>query len=205
MLNFLHLSFAIQNKSSNFAARMDMPGHYEIDFGGITADGMDLTWDLDDSFFSALDQQEISHGKLAATLRVKKKAAAYVLDIHVCGNVEIQCDRCLEPMSQPIDAHESIEVRLGDTFDDDGERILLPEDKPVLDVAWNLYETIALAIPVFHVHPEGLCSQDLSQYIVATDEPASPDSEDDVQRPTDSRWDALKGLLDNSQQDSEGK
>lgn len=172
-----------------------MPGHYEIDFGGITADGTDLTWDLDDSFFSALDQQEISHGKLAATLRVKKKAAAYVLDIHVCGNVEIPCDRCLEPMSQPIDAHESIEVRLGDTFDDDGERILLPEDHPVLDVAWNLYETIALAIPISHVHPDGECAEDVSQYLVEDDEPVRDSSEGEApQQPADSRWEALRGL-----------
>ena len=168
---------------------------FQVDFRELTAGELTRTWHLDDSFFSALDEQEIEHGELTATLRVKKKAAGYLLNIHATGTIEIPCDRCLGPMTQPIDAEDEIEVRLGETFEDDGDRITLPEDRPVLNVAWNLYETIALAIPIAHVHPNGECAEDVSQYLVADDEPVPDSSEGEApQQPTDSRWDALKGL-----------
>lgn len=175
---------------------MDTSGHFEIDFRGLQGEVETRTWQINDSFFSALDQQEIKHGELTATLRVYKKAAGFRLEICAKGFIEIPCDRCLEPMTQPIDAEDCIDVRLGDTLDDDGECITLPEDHPVLDVRWNLYETIALAIPIFHAHPEGDCDEMVSQYLVATDEPVRDNSEGTAEEPaTDSRWDALKALL----------
>ena len=179
---------------------MDTPGHFEIDFRNLQDEVTTLTWQLNDSFFSALDQQEIKHGELTASLRVYKKAVGYRLEIHATGLIEIPCDRCLEPMTQPIDAEDSIEVRLGEDFDDDGERIIIPEDQPVLDVSWNLYETIALAIPLFHAHPDGECDEVVSQYLVADDEPACDNGEGDNsdEPPTDARWDALKALLGKS-------
>ena len=179
---------------------MDTSGLYKIDFREVQDEQLTRTWTLDDSFFSALDEQDITHGQLSATLRVKKKAAGYQFDIHATGTVEIPCDRCLEPMTQPIDAEDTIEVRLGEIFDDDGERIVLPEDNPVLDVSWNLYETIALAIPIFHAHPDGECPEDVSQYLTTDDEPVRDSSEGDTtqEAPTDTRWDALKALLHES-------
>ena len=176
---------------------MDTKELFKVDFRELTDGELIRTWELDDSFFGVLDEQEIEHGKLTATLRVKRKAAGFLLAIHATGTVEIPCDRCLGPMTQPIEADDEIEVRLGETYDDDGERIMLPEDQPILDVAWNLYETIALAIPIFHAHPEGECQTDVSQYLVADDEPVRSHSDGEAnEQPTDSRWDALKALLD---------
>ncbi len=175
---------------------MDTAGRFKIDFREFGDGETTLAWTLDDHFFSALDEQEIEHGQLQATLRVKKKAAGFLLVIHATGIIEIPCDRCLAPMTQPIEAEDEIEVRLGDQFDDDGECIIVPEDRPILDIAWNLYETIALAIPIAHVHPEGGCMEDVSQFLVTDDEPGSDDGESatSTPQPTDSRWDALKGL-----------
>ncbi|MBR4534092.1 MAG: DUF177 domain-containing protein [Bacteroidaceae bacterium] len=176
---------------------MDTKELFKVDFRDLDEGELTRTWELDDTFFGALDEQEIEHGRLTATLRVIKKAAGFRLVIHAIGNVEIPCDRCLGPMSQPIEAEDEIEVRLGETFEDDGDCITLPQDRPVLDVAWNLYETIALAIPIFHTHPDGECLMDVSQYLVADDEPVGGESEGDAtEQPTDSRWEALRALLD---------
>lgn len=174
---------------------METSGSFKIDFREVTNEGLTRTLTLDDSFFSSLDEQEIKHGNLTATLRVKKKAAGFLLEIRANGTVEILCDRCLEPMTQPICAQESIEVRLGESYDDDGERIILPEYEPVLDVAWNIYETIALAIPISHFHPEGSCKEDFSQYLVTDDEPARQDSEGGESTSNDeSPWSVLRNL-----------
>ena len=176
---------------------MDTSGQFNVDFRELSGGEFTWTWELDDMFFSALDEQDIEHGQLTATLRVNKKASGFLLSIRVNGTVEVPCDRCLELMTQPISGEEQIEVCLGDSFEDDGERITIPEYEPVLDVAWNIYETIALAVPISHVHPEGSCEEDFSQYLVTDDEPEGHHGEDDAS--IDSRWNALRALFEKSE------
>ena len=175
---------------------MDTSSRFKIDFGRIPADGTTYSWHLDDDFFGALDEQEIEHGSIDATLRVNKNAGVYELNFGAIGQVEVQCDRCLEPMTQAIDAHDTIKVRLGNNREDEGDLITIPEDDPTLDVAWNLYETIALAIPITHVHPDGECRQDMADILMQ--HAANEDGATEEAPTTDSRWDALKALLGNS-------
>ena len=169
---------------------MDTSGRFKINLTALPSDGATFNWQLDDAFFDALDEQEIQHGKLDVTLRVNRKSGAFELHFQVKGDVCIPCDRCLEPMTQPIDTEATITVRLGEQYDDDGEVITVPETEPEVDVAWNLYEIIALGIPIYHVHPDGQCPEEVNQLF------AEEQDEDD--KPTDSRWDALKTLLDKS-------
>ena len=140
---------------------MECSSLYTIALRTVPSDGTTLSWHLGDDFFEALDQHEIEHGSLDATLRVRQKAGAYELDIALVGQVEIPCDRCLEPMLQEIDAQCVLKVRLGDVFDDDGDIITVAADKAELDLAWNLYEIVVLGIPIHHAHPDGQCPVDV--------------------------------------------
>lgn len=171
---------------------MNTASCFKIDFGDIATDGTTRKWHLDDAFFEALDEQEIEHGSLDATLRVNKKNDAFELSFDIKGNVQIPCDRCLEPMTQEIDANDTLQVRLGDSLQDDGDVITVPTDEPVLDVAWNLFETIVLAIPICHTHPDGACSREMMDILAG-----HTAKQDDEQQPhVDARWDALRTLLD---------
>ncbi len=166
---------------------MDTLSRYKIQLTDLPDDGATFDWHLDDTFFSALDEQDITHGSLDATLRVNRKSGAYQLYLRVKGEVSIPCDRCLEAMTQPIDAEDTINVRLGDSYDDDGETITVAEAEAEVNVAWNIYETIALAIPIYHVHPDGQCPEEINSFF-AEDNTESP-------KPTDERWEALRSLL----------
>lgn len=149
---------------------MECSSLYTIALHNLPAEGVSYVWHLDDSFFEALDQCEIGHGSIDATLRVTQTAGAFELDVRVAGSVEIPCDRCLEPMSQPIDAQATLKARLGETFDDDGDIITVPADSEEFDVAWNLYEVIALDIPIHHVHPDGACPVDVAAVLASSEE-----------------------------------
>ena len=164
---------------------MDTSRRFKINLDEVPAEGLERSWHLDDLFFSELDEQEIEHGSLDATLRVNKASGAYEFHFEVKGHVIVPCDRCLEPMQQSIDAQDTIKVVLGQTLEDDGDQITVPADEPEWDVAWNLYETIALAIPISHTHTDGQCTGDMAQLL---------DSNVPTQPQTDSRWDALKAL-----------
>ncbi len=166
---------------------MEKLDSYKVNLKGMSSDTVSYQWHVDDDFFSAVQGPEVQHGALDVALRVKRTSEAYKLVFQLDGTVKVQCDRCLELMDQPIQAQCELKVRLGDDFSDDGELITIPYEDGILDIAWNLYEMIALQIPIRHVHVDGDCAS-------RTDEvqPAN-----NSQRPTDSRWDELKKLITN--------
>jgi len=201
---FLPESLAATEKTTTFAARMDTSSPFKIILRDLPDDGESRQWHLDDSFFKALDQQVIEHGDLDATLRVKQASGAFELTFCVKGDIQIPCDRCLELMTQPIDTEATLKARLGDHFEDDGDVITVPTDDAEFDVRWNLYEIIALAIPIHHVHTDGQCPTDIENYLTDDDsvDDDAKETATSTNRPTDSRWDALKALLDTKDKDN---
>ena len=127
--------------------------------------------------------------------------------------VEIPCDRCLDDMEIPIDTHNRLVVKFGKEYaEESDEVVVIPEDEGAINLAWFLYEFIALAIPMKHVHAPGKCNKAMSSKLKKHtarstedgDEEYEDDSveediaiDDDVPVTTDPRWDGLKGLLEN--------
>ena len=153
---------------------------YNVDLKGMTSDTVSYRWQADNDFFSAVQGPEIKAGSLDVALRVKQTSGAYELEFQLKGEVEVTCDRCLEPMFQPIEAQCTLKVVLGEDYADDGEVVTVPEREGIINVAWNIYEFAALQIPLRHVHPDGECKAPL---------PTSSEEEK-----TDPRWDALNKL-----------
>ena len=90
---------------------------------------------------------------------------------------------------------------------------MIPEEEGEINVAWFMYEFIALAIPMKHVHDPGKCnkamSSKLSKHLRTTpdemdedafvpDEAADGLVNDDTETAVDPRWDELKKILDNN-------
>jgi len=145
--------------------RMEKTSQYEVDLKGQKTDTATYQWTLDDAFFSAVEATEVQHGKVDITLSVHRTSGAFELTFHLRGTVTVQCDRCLEDMEQPIEAEQTIKAKLGDEYDDDGEMVTVPFTEGVLDVAWLMYEFIALQIPLRHVHADGRCGDEVGETI----------------------------------------
>ncbi len=163
---------------------------YKVALRDMTPDTVSYQWHVDDDFFSAVEGPEIQQGAVDVALRVKRTSGAYELEFSFEGVVSVPCDRCLESMDQPIAAQRTLRVRLGSKFEDDGDMITVPEEDGTFNVAWNLYELIALEIPLRHVHPENECSAILPNN--GENDDTQPQGET-----TDPRWDALKKLVNN--------
>jgi uncharacterized metal-binding protein YceD (DUF177 family) len=159
---------------------------YKVDLKGMTSDTVSYRWKAGNDFFSAVQGPEIKQGSLDVALRVKRTSGAYELEFQLKGEVEVTCDRCLEPMSQPIKAQCILKVVMGDDYADDGEMVTIPEKDGTINVAWNIYEFAALQIPLRHVH-EG-CS--------LTPDPSPGRGEEEVanDRCPDPRWEALRKI-----------
>ncbi|MCF0203388.1 MAG: DUF177 domain-containing protein, partial [Bacteroidaceae bacterium] len=135
-------------------------------------------------------------GEIETTVKVSRKNGCFEVVFSSRGSVVVECSRCLDPISLPIDTTDKLYVKLGDDYLDEGdELVIIPEDSPKLDVAWHIYEFIALAVPPQHSHPEGECNQEMMA-MLRQENPDSSDAEEEGSETdeADPRWAALKNL-----------
>ena len=168
--------------------------HFKIDLKSLTNEVSALDYDLDDSFFEALDGSEVRHGALHVSVSIRKATGFYELQFHTEGIVTVACDRCLDDMEQPIETDNRLIVKLGAVNSEEDDVITLSEDEGILDTSWLIYEFVVLAIPIKHVHAPGKCNPAMSQ--VLEELSADRSSDEASNQPVDPRWSALLKLKD---------
>lgn len=172
---------------------------YKIDLKALLGGVETRSLVADDDFFAAVQGPEIQHGNVSLDLSVSEVAGAYKVTLSFDGEVEVICDRCLEPMMQAVSGDAELHVKLGETYEDDGDIIQVAEDDGIVDLSWQVYEQIALQIPIRHVHADGECRAEmqdaLSEHEAGRQTNNAKEGESAGDAPTDPRWDALKQLL----------
>ena len=176
---------------------------YKIDLTALTAAETPLEWELDDSFFAALDDAQVKSGSLHVSGSIRKASGFFELHLHTSGTVSVPCDRCLDMMSQPIEADLTATVKLRshepqahDDAPDAGDDIVWVDGRDgLLDTAWPIYESIALAVPIQHVHQPGDCNVLMSEKLNRLS--AARSSGADAQEAVDPRWQALAKIKEN--------
>lgn len=187
---------------------------YRIDLKGMKENHAHYDFLLDNAFFAAIDSPELQKGKVTVQVDVKKTAQAFELSFNSQGTVVVLCDRCLDEMDQEISSTDKIFVKFGAEYADEGDNlIIVPEDEGDINVAWIMYEYIALAIPMKHVHAPGKCNKTMSgklnKYLRTSaddmdemepvDDPAEDESnivsDEENDKPIDPRWSELQKLL----------
>ena len=170
-------------------------------------DTAEYQYQLDNEFFLDLDAPEVQKGQVNVILKVRKTSGVYQLDFQTEGKVIVICDRCLDEMEQPIETEDRLKVKLGSEYSEVDDMVVVPEEEGYINVAWFIYEFIALSIPMKHVHAPGKCNKDmvskLSKHLrVSGDEEDDDDflKEDSSDEPQtiDPRWNELKKILDNN-------
>ena len=98
-------------------------------------------------------------------------------------------------MEQPVATDCRFTIKFSEEESEDDELLTVSEDDGVLDLSWLLYEQIALAIPIKHVHAPGKCNVAMTQKLSELSAARSSDEEDDAAgKDIDPRWSALKNL-----------
>ena len=165
---------------------------FKIDLKGLTEEVTALEWNLDKDFFDALDQTEVEGGALHVSLSIRKASGFFELQFHTVGTVDIVCDRCLDLMEQPIETDNRLTVKLGSTSSEDDDTVTVDENEGILDTSWFIYEFIALAIPIQHVHAPGKCNPAMTKALEELSADRSGDEESS--QAVDPRWEALLKL-----------
>lgn len=185
---------------------------YNITLKDIVDETRTLEFDLDEEYFKKIDSPEVQKGLVKAKVTVQKKLTCYELKFVVEGTIYIPCNRCLDDMAQTIQHKELLQVKFGETFSEEDEVVIVPESDGGINIAWFLYEFIALSIPIKHIHPTGECNinmvSKLKKHIARQkndededDDNSLDEDEDDLSHndtQTDPRWDALQNITDNN-------
>ena len=179
---------------------------YKVELKNMLTDTVEIVYQLDNQFFLDLDAPDVQKGQVKVVLKVRKTSGIYQLDFHTEGKVIVICDRCLDEMEQPIETDDRLKVKLGADFAEIDDMVVVPEEDGYINVAWFIYEFIALSIPMKHVHAPGKCNKDmvnkLSKHLRVSgedeDEIDGMEDTDDKPQEIDPRWNELKKILDNN-------
>ena len=123
-------------------------GHHEQDF------------EIGKEFFENMENNDILSSDIHVHMDMEKRHGVYECVFHCQGMLQIPCDRCLDPMDHEVEADYKVIVKYGDSYDDGADNLLIiPSTSSYLNVAYMLYDTILLTIPLRHVHPQGKCNR----------------------------------------------
>ena len=156
---------------------------------------------LDNEFFENVDGPEVRQGKVNVSLSVVRMSSAFELNFRIEGIVTVICDRCLDDMEIPVETINRLIVTFGETYaETSDEQVIVSEEEGFINIAWYMYEFIALAIPIKHVHESGECNEDMASKLneLCVDEFSDNDEVSEHKRgdqPVDPRWDALRNLI----------
>lgn len=187
---------------------------YRIDLKGIQATPVEYNYLLDSIFFAHIDGQEVQKGRVKAKVVVRKTAGAYELNFHTEGFVWVQCDRCLDEMEQPISGTDKLMVKFGKEYGEEGDNlIVVPEEEGAINIAWFIYEFIALAVPMKHIHAPGKCNKTMTGRLAKHlrtapgeeeedqgteyNDPIEIAGDEDTAQAMDPRWNELINIIDN--------
>ncbi len=177
---------------------MSNKGVYDIVFKKLTERDYQFDYKIDNSFFEALNDSEIEKGEVEVTTYITVQQDYFNLSIDVYGYVFTTCDRCLDDMKQEIDGECDFLLKFGEENEND-DVIYIPEETGTVNIAWLIYETIALNIPMTHTHPEGECNEEMMNKLKAhlTYESSNDKQTNENNKQTDPRWDGLKNIITN--------
>ena len=166
-------------------------------------------YELDRKFFEAIDGDEVRKGDVSVILNVRKTSSTFEFNFEIEGVIKVPCTRCLDDMDLGVDTKSRLIVKFGSEYSEESDEIvIIPEDEGEINIAWFLYEFIALTIPIKHTHPPGECNRVVSSKYNKHRAVSADDDEDDSDEfisedsetqeedtpQNDPRWDALRGL-----------
>ena len=169
---------------------------YIIPLNGWAAGERAFRWQADTKFFQKFENTEILDATVGIEAKAVKSGHYMGVDLDITGTVTVACDRCLEDLTLPVEAHPAFSVKFG-TGAPEGEEemregsreiLVLDASDADLDLSQVIYDYVCLALPMQRVHPEGECNPDTVKFL-------SQGPEDEEAATTDSPFSALKGLF----------
>lgn len=127
---------------------------FEIAFVGLKPGVHAFSYEINDRFFEAFQQQDFRHCKAVVNLQLDKKSSFMLLKFEIGGSLEVTCDRCNNTLPLELWDEFTITVKmveepeLMNEQEEDPDVYYIGRGESHLDVADWIYEFINLSIPM---------------------------------------------------------
>lgn len=161
-----------------------------IRFNDLDIGSHNFDFEIDKEFFEKFDHHDFIDCNLKVAVNLIKDERMLTLTVKVDGSVDVECDRCLDSLTIPVDSTETFIVKEGEEggeFDDDNLIFITKNDIEV-NISNQIFDIVVLSLPMRKIHPddkngESTCNASQLAYL-------SSEEEEKI----DPRWEALNKL-----------
>ena len=172
---------------------------FKIRISGVELGKHCFSVDCDKEFFDLAGIEQLMDGHLVLRIEMEKSEKMVDFHFHFEGDVVAECDRCLAPVTLPMNFDERLLVKLvSENYHSEEEQEddiwMMDENTYEIDLFHFVYESIVLALPIRIVHEDDAdgkptCDPEVMRRL---DEMNTENTENEQE--TDPRWDALKNI-----------
>lgn len=167
--------------------------NYSIPYTGLKLGKHQFEYVVTDAFFDEFDYSLVKKANLKCEVELEKQETMIILNFHITGTINANCDRCLAPYPQQVEIAEQQIAKFSDEeAGEHDEMMILTKNDHEIDIAGLIYEYINVTLPFITVcDNEGntpYCDKEMLDSL----NKLSANIEQEEQ--TDPRWDALKKL-----------
>ena len=148
-----HKHFSVTFATQIFQA-MNFRREFEIAFVGLKPGVHHFEYQIDDKFFAHYEKQDFSNCYAKIKLELDKKNSFMLLKFDIDGKVDVNCDRCGNPLTIQLWDEFKVVVKLVDDPDEmnkqeeDPDVYYISRGESHLHLADWIYEFINLSIPL---------------------------------------------------------
>ena len=176
-----------------------MPPHFQkvvrefsVNIVGLANEAHEFKYTLGKVFFDEFGKDLLEEGNFEAVVVLDKHETFIEGTFSLKGTARLVCDRSLEPFDYPLESTHKIVFKYGNEETEvTDEIVIIPHDKPSLNVGQYLYEFIGLALPMKRLHPK---YQEQEEEDDEADGKIIYSSSTENEGDIDPRWEKLKKL-----------
>ncbi len=153
---------------------------YKVQLAGLQEGRFEQEMKVDTTFFKNMENTDVISADVRVLLTIDHKHDAYKLSLKCEGQLQVPCDRCLDPVEIPVDTTFDVTVKYGPTYSDEADDVLvIPYEDTSLNVAYMIYDTLMLTIPLRHVHAPGKCNRAMTAMLRSHRHPGGGDADEE--------------------------
>ncbi|MFI5138472.1 MAG: YceD family protein [Sphingobacteriales bacterium] len=166
---------------------------YSIPFTGLKLGKHQFEYTINDAFFGEFDYSLVKKANLVCQVELERQETMLILNFHISGTIDANCDRCLAQYPQPVDIHEQQVAKFSEEeIGEDEEIITLTKNDHEINIAGLIYEYINVALPFITVcDNEGETPYCDKEMLDNLNKLTANTEQNETEDP---RWDALKKI-----------
>lgn len=180
---------------------MAMPKDLRVAYKGYANGTHFLNYTIDDSFFEQFENSLVQKADVNVSLVMDKQDTMIEIQFYLNGKISLTCDRCLDDYAHEINHKEKVIYQIaGENLsrqnDETSAVRFLSIKEDYIDFSQDVYEWIALMIPMRHVPPDEnnvctFCHRNVNEFFKTALNNEMNKKED---AGIDPRWEILKKL-----------